>query len=339
MTLEIGGAVETYWKSLAVPHTASAPVAKTATPRLSRTRQLGSGPLSSPTGSPITVSSKTQPITISSIAGSYVYITVQVTQDLQPVVFGGWQLPQQDFDLWVADVTLAQFEALARRMGRELPANNSNSSSSSSSVTPSTPSEWHSLICRSMVSLENLLKVCVSSCISCLLVHWANHANKLIIITLTCAVGPGPGGLHLSFIELYIYPKKKKPPHCTAPHHAPQPQHTHTHLEPQTVPASMGLCLELAYPITSCSESRDSRDTAPFRHRLPLNSFIDSILRTVYHASAPPPDGHGVRRQIIFTSSSPDACAAVNWKQPNCQSHRSFLSSPCLAHTHTHTHH
>ena len=88
----------------------------------------------------------------------------------------------------------------------------------------------------------------------------------------------------------------------------------------------MGLCLELAYPITSGSddESRDvSRDSAPFRHRLPSNAFIDSILRTVYHhASAPPPtpDGHGVRRQIIFTSSSPDACAAVNWKQPNCQS-------------------
>ena len=97
----------------------------------------------------------------------------------------------------------------------------------------------------------------------------------------------------------------------------------------------MGLCLELAYPITSGSgpgsddESRDaSGDSAPFRHRLPLNAFIDSILRTVYHhasAPAPPtttttPDGHGVRRQIIFTSSSPDACAAVNWKQPNCQS-------------------
>ena len=81
----------------------------------------------------------------------------------------------------------------------------------------------------------------------------------------------------------------------------------------------MALCLELAYPITNSSSS-SSRDSAPFRHRLPLNSFIDSILRTVYHASAPPPEGHGVRRQIIFTSSSPDACAAVNWKQPNCQS-------------------
>ena len=81
----------------------------------------------------------------------------------------------------------------------------------------------------------------------------------------------------------------------------------------------MALCLELAYPITNSSSS-SSRDSAPFRHRLPLNSFIDSILKTVYHASAPPPEGHGVRRQIIFTSSSPDACAAVNWKQPNCQS-------------------
>ncbi len=170
MTLEIGGAVETYWKSLAVPHTAQAPVAKTATPRLSRARQLGSAQLGSPTGSPITVSSKAQqPITISSITGSYVYITVQVTQDLQPVVFGEWQLPQQDFDLWVADVTLAQFEALARRKGRELRVNNT-----SSGVIPSTPSEWHSLIRRSMVSLENLLKVRETSSISSFVVHLGN---------------------------------------------------------------------------------------------------------------------------------------------------------------------
>ena len=73
---------------------------------------------------------------------------------MQPVVFGEWQLPQEDFDLWVADVTLVQFEVLARRKGRELRANNT-----SSGVTPSTPSEWHGLIRRSMVSLENLLKV------------------------------------------------------------------------------------------------------------------------------------------------------------------------------------
>ena len=162
VTLEIGGAVETYWKSLAVPHTAPA-AAKTATPRLSRARQLGSAQLS-PTGSPITVSPHAQPITISSITGSYVYLTVQVTQDLQPVVFGEWRLPQQDFDLWVADVTLAQFEALARRKGRELRASGGSSSTSSSGGSSGLAlSEWHSLIRRSMVSLENLLKVCLVS--------------------------------------------------------------------------------------------------------------------------------------------------------------------------------
>jgi len=114
------------------------------------------------------------------------------------------------------------------------------------------------------------------------------------------------------FIELYILTQKNK-----------KTKKRNWRNKKKTIPASMGLCLELAYPITSGSddESRDVfRDSAPFRHRLPLNAFIDSILRTVYHhASAPPPtpDGHGVRRQIIFTSSSPDACAAVNWKQPN----------------------
>ena len=48
VTLEIGGAVETYWKSLAVPHTVPAPIAKTATPRFSRARQLGSAQLAQP---------------------------------------------------------------------------------------------------------------------------------------------------------------------------------------------------------------------------------------------------------------------------------------------------
>lgn len=280
MTLEIGGAVETYWKSLAVPHTAPA-AAKTATPRLSRARQLGSAQLSSPTGSPITVSPHAQPITISSITGSYVYLTVQVTQDLQPVVFGEWRLPQQDFDLWVADVTLAQFEALARRKGRELRA--SGTSSSSSGGGGLALSEWHSLIRRSMVSLENLLKVCL--CV----VGFSG------LITLT--------DIHLGGEMISL--------NFNAQHNKQKNNIT------QIVPASMALCLELAYPITNSSSS-SSRDSAPFRHRLPLNSFIDSILKTVYHASAPPPEGHGVRRQIIFTSSSPDACAAVNWKQPNC---------------------
>ena len=138
------------------------------------------------------------------------------------------------------------------------------------------------------------------------------------------------------FIELYIISKKKLTlthTHTHTLHYHPNPNQKKKkiiYISLKAIPASMGLCLELAYPITSCSESRDSMDSAPFRHQLPLNSFIDSILRTVYHASAPAPppptDPHGARRQIIFTSSSPDACAAVNWKQPNCQYSLSSLS-------------
>jgi CDK inhibitor PHO81 len=205
VTLEIGGAVETYWKSLAVPNTAPAPAAKTATPRLSRARQLGSAQLGSPTGSPIPVSSHAQPITISSITGSYVYLTVQVTQDLQPVVFGEWRLPEQNFDLWVADVTLAQFEALAKRTGRELRTSSSSSSSNSNnknSVTTSTLSEWHSLIRRSMVSLENLLKVSYVSLIYCVVVQ-LGQITLTIDLSQQYISGPGPDPGWDDFIVLY----------------------------------------------------------------------------------------------------------------------------------------
>jgi hypothetical protein len=158
--------------------------------------------------------------------------------------------------------------------------------------------------------------------------------------------GPGSGGdFFLLFFSLNFISsqnrKKQKQKKLITPNQSIQSNHPQ-----KTIPASMGLCLELAYPIITTNGSSEFRDvsttgsssfrggdSAPFRHRLPLNSFIDSILRTVYHASAPPPDGHGVRRQIIFTSSSPDACAAVNWKQPNCQ----FLSFILFSwHRHSH---
>jgi hypothetical protein len=207
VTLEIGGAVETYWKSLAVPNTT--PAAKAATPRLSRARQLGSAQIGSPTGSPIPVSSHAQPVTISSITGSYVYLTVQVTQDLQPVVFGEWQLPEQNFDLWVADVTLAQFEALARRKGRDLRA----SSSSDNNVAPSTLSEWHSLIRRSMVSLEHLLKVSYTCrCVLCVVVQLGQITLTTNLSRQSSGPGPDPESWLDDFFVLlnFIYTTRTK---------------------------------------------------------------------------------------------------------------------------------
>ena len=56
-------------------------------------------------------------LTHSSVSGNYIYITVQVTRDLQPVVYSQWRLPEGAYDLGVADVTFAQFSALASRLG------------------------------------------------------------------------------------------------------------------------------------------------------------------------------------------------------------------------------
>ncbi|KAF8916800.1 hypothetical protein CPB85DRAFT_252669 [Mucidula mucida] len=93
------------------------------------------------------------------------------------------------------------------------------------------------------------------------------------------------------------------------------------------LPSSVGVCLELAYPPASIRE----------RHclsRPKLNTFLDSVLRTIYQTRTS--DGPVTRRRIVFTSFSPDVCAAINWKQPNypvffashCGKEDIFLSSP-----------
>ena len=89
-------------------------------------------------------------LTHSSVSGNYVYLTVQVTRDLQAVVFPEWRLPEDAFDLGVADLTVAQFSALATRLGRTfaLPP------------TPVSLGDLHRIIARSMTSLSDLLKAC-----------------------------------------------------------------------------------------------------------------------------------------------------------------------------------
>jgi len=57
-------------------------------------------------------------VTLSSLSGNYVYAVVQVTRDLQPVLYGERLLPESSYDLGVADITLAQFDALANRLDR-----------------------------------------------------------------------------------------------------------------------------------------------------------------------------------------------------------------------------
>jgi len=68
--------------------------------------------------------------------------------------------------------------------------------------------------------------------------------------------------------------------------------------------------LELAYPATSTIQELN------LGRRLDLNAYIDAVLRNIYGISAT--IGTDLRRKFAFLSFSPDVCAALNWKQPNC---------------------
>lgn len=232
VTLEIGGAVETYWKAIASP--LSTPAAKVTTPRfIPPARSLASAQ-TSPSVHSIAATTGSHSLTHSSLSGNFFYITVQVTRDLHPVVYADWLLPDETFELGVADVTLAQFLALAERRGRR-------------SLPPAHPSlsikDIQGVISHSMVALADLLKI---------------------------------------------------------------------------IPASLGVCLEVAYPTAPVLARR------ALGHQVDLNDAVNAVLRTIYDITSL--EGHVGRRNVVFTSFAPDVCAALNWKQPN---YPVFFASQC----------
>ncbi|KAJ7068001.1 hypothetical protein C8F01DRAFT_585539 [Mycena amicta] len=150
VTLEVGGDVETYWKSLAMPFATN--TIPHRGPRWAHRSNLIGSASTSPSNRSVASSGmgSGQASTISSLRGSYLYLVIQVTSDLHPVIFENAFLPQTGFDLSVADVTLAQFEALALTSGRTL-----DHSQVSGNVDAS---DWAS-VPSSMISLGQLLKI------------------------------------------------------------------------------------------------------------------------------------------------------------------------------------
>ncbi|KAF7980881.1 hypothetical protein HWV62_36049 [Athelia sp. TMB] len=227
VTLEVGGAVETYWKSmtLAVPTMDSA---------ISQRVPVSSRTMDSTNTSP-SILSTVPSTTVSSLQDNYLFVTVQVTRDLHPVIYSDWLLPQSEFNLGVGDVTLAQFEALAARIGR-------TAASADETV------DWRHRLKGCMLSLTELMTI---------------------------------------------------------------------------LPAGYGICLEFAYS----SKSIKNLQLPP--HALDLNSCVDAVLRAIYHTSAALGGAYS-RRRIVFTSFFPDACVAINWKQPN---YPVFFASQCAKET------
>ncbi|KAG1874787.1 hypothetical protein DFJ58DRAFT_324189 [Suillus subalutaceus] len=146
VTLEVGGAVETYWKSMAIPR---------GTPSNSQTSlpwQQSPNSLDSTYTSPSIHSNAPSPLhtlTLSSLIGNHVHITVQVTRDLHSVIFGDYLLPETSFDLGVSDVNLEQFQALASRLERD----------NKSLKTAVSAQEWSRMLSHSMITLADVMQV------------------------------------------------------------------------------------------------------------------------------------------------------------------------------------
>lgn len=149
--LEIGGRVETYWKSKITPTSQGQDHAHAVQNRpvaISGT-QPGTSVVRPPVvGQPPTRESAL--VTASSLSGEYVDLVVQVTSDGHPVVWSQHTLPVPGLDIGVADVTYDQFSSLAEATGKTF---------SPPPTSGSSPGEWYKAIIGSMISLQNLLAI------------------------------------------------------------------------------------------------------------------------------------------------------------------------------------
>ncbi|KAG9047366.1 ubiquitin-protein ligase peroxin 12 [Tulasnella sp. UAMH 9824] len=163
--LEVGGPVETYWKSTATGPSVT-PIARLPSRLLfghTPSRSVSSAAsaanaaiAASPVVRASTSSSSALPpavsnVVFSSLSGEYIHAVVQVTRDNVPVVCSAYRLPVEGLDLGVADLTIDQFLALAKTRRTELPPGVAGKELSSS--------EWRKLLRQTTMTLENLLKV------------------------------------------------------------------------------------------------------------------------------------------------------------------------------------
>ncbi|KAG0254778.1 phosphate system positive regulatory protein pho81 [Actinomortierella ambigua] len=161
--LEVGGRVETYWKSTnsidSSISTATTPVVGTpSTMPLSTSNS--SGVLPHPGGSTSALVGNMIPsfITASSLSGEYVQLSVQMTRDLVPVVYAGWYLPVNGFDLALSDVTFQQFKRFGEILHQR--ALNEELEGVSTRLANSwTSGEWRQKVYERWMSLEQVLKI------------------------------------------------------------------------------------------------------------------------------------------------------------------------------------
>ncbi|WFD06071.1 phosphate system positive regulatory protein pho81 [Malassezia vespertilionis] len=146
--LEIGGRVETYWKSTLPSKTNTAQRANTGFSVNSGGAAMVMEP---PRAIPDAVGNDRDAyVTASSLSGDYLRIPVQYTNDMVPVVCATSQLPVPIWSPGVRDVKRAQFEQIARETGRAFDV-------SAADAQTMHLADWSAMLQHSIVTLEALL--------------------------------------------------------------------------------------------------------------------------------------------------------------------------------------
>lgn len=143
--------METYWKSTAVP---SLDLTSSQAGVLSSRATSITSP--DPRTPPFSVNAAAANIvTLSSLSGEFVHIVVQVTRDCVPVIYPEWNLPVDDnqFDLGVADVSVAQFSKFSAKLGRQL--------NTDTSRMPTSAAAWHRFLSQRMSTLKEVLEASI----------------------------------------------------------------------------------------------------------------------------------------------------------------------------------
>ncbi|KAG8834570.1 ubiquitin-protein ligase peroxin 12 [Serendipita sp. 399] len=143
-TLQLGGAIETYWKS-----SGHVPQKSDHTELLTVDHSALDSTHTSPSNRSILMGSSGSMI-VSSLSHEFLTVVVQGTRDHVPVVYPEWNLPVDGLNIGVSDVTCTQFTSIASKNRRHL----SGPPSRTVSVQ-----DWATLLGNAMLTLEGLLAI------------------------------------------------------------------------------------------------------------------------------------------------------------------------------------
>lgn len=104
----------------------------------------------------------------------------------------------------------------------------------------------------------------------------------------------------------------------------------------QQLPVGININLSILYPSAAEEKALSMTSLAD------VNSFADAVLTEVFdHARVTRENNPDFMRSVVFTSYNPNACTALNWKQPNCKcqmpgstfASANVLKTPCYCAT------